>query len=88
MAKPIRKKLFVDRKLQGALLKRIVIYWACCLLFITVPLLIGKSFEDPEQILAVNVALDPHSHGTIVRVAARVTSGLVRSAPAFGHVFD
>ena len=55
MAKPIRKKLFVDRNLQGALLKRIVMYWAFCLLFVTVPLLIGKSFTEPDQILAVKL---------------------------------
>lgn len=48
MAKPQRTKLFVDAKVQGTLLTRIVIYWVYCMLFLTVPMLIGKTYTNPD----------------------------------------
>jgi hypothetical protein len=49
MAKRLRKKLFVDKKVQGALLRRLVGYWGLCLLFVTVPLLIAQTFVEPTR---------------------------------------
>lgn len=43
-----RKRVFVDRAVQGALVWRMLAYWAACVLFITVPLLIGRTLVEPE----------------------------------------
>ena len=46
---PKRRKLFVDPAVQGAMLKRALIYWAACLLFMTLPFLIGKTLVEPQK---------------------------------------
>ena len=50
MPKRKRKKLFVDRPIQVALLQRVLLYWFCCLLFITIPILIGRTLSDPSRL--------------------------------------
>ena len=50
MAKAKRKKLFVDSNVQGALLRRIVLYWVCCLSFVILPLLIGRAIMEPDRL--------------------------------------
>lgn len=49
MVKRVRKKLFVDKKVQGALLRRLIGYWGLCVLFVTVPLLIAQTFVEPTR---------------------------------------
>lgn len=48
MASFQRKRLFVDRTVQGALAGRMLAYWAACVLFITIPLLIGRTLVEPQ----------------------------------------
>lgn len=55
MAKPQRTKLFVDAKVQGTLLTRIVIYWVYCMLFLTVPMLIGNTYANPNVFLSEQI---------------------------------
>lgn len=45
-----RKRLFVDRHVQGELFRRLLGYWVCCMLFVTVPLFIGRSLTEPDRI--------------------------------------
>jgi hypothetical protein len=45
----IRKRLFVDPKVQGALVARVVLYWFCCLLTITLMLLCWRIVTGPAR---------------------------------------
>ena len=49
-----RKKrglLLVDSEVQGAIVKRLLVYWASCMLFVTVSLTIVRTLAAPEQFL-------------------------------------
>lgn len=43
-----RKQLVVDRKVQGAILKRVFVYWLFCVLFIMTPLVMVSVLSRPE----------------------------------------
>ncbi len=103
MAKPERKKLFVDPSVQGALLKRIVLYWVFCLLFITVPLLIGKTFTEPDRlffeqfgslwsqywpVLFTSLLLLPFVLYDVLKLSHRFTGPLVRLRREMGRLAD
>jgi hypothetical protein len=47
--KLLRKQLFVDPKLQGALALRVVLYWLGCMLSITLMLLCWRIITDPDR---------------------------------------
>lgn len=36
------KNLYVDRDIQGAVVRRILFYWFACLLFLTIPVVIAN----------------------------------------------
>ncbi len=48
MSKSKRRQLYVDRHLQGAIIRRVATYWACCVLFLVIPLCIGNAFRRPD----------------------------------------
>ena len=45
-----RTWVFVDPAVQGAILRRAVLYWGACLLFVTLPLLISRTLAQPERL--------------------------------------
>ena len=47
--KALRKHLFVDRKVQGALIARVVMYWVLCLLTIALMLLCWDIIAGPAR---------------------------------------
>jgi methyl-accepting chemotaxis protein len=47
--KALRKKLFVDSKVQGALIARVVVYWILCLITITLMLLCWDIVTGPAR---------------------------------------
>jgi hypothetical protein len=48
--KALRKSLFVDPKVQGALALRVVLYWAVCLITITLMLLCWRIVTGPARL--------------------------------------
>lgn len=44
-----RKRIFIDKEVQGAVVRRILYYWAACMLFLTIPLLISKTLAESEK---------------------------------------
>lgn len=44
-----RKKLLVDRRVQGAILKRVFVYWLFCALFLTLPLVMVDTLSRPHS---------------------------------------
>lgn len=48
--KKLRKQLFVDPKVQGALVARVVLYWAVCLVTITLMLLCWRILTGPARL--------------------------------------
>jgi hypothetical protein len=88
-----RKHLFVDRDIQGALVRRVLFYWCSCLLFLTIPVVIAKTVVNPDlfffqhlgeiwrQYWPVYVAaflMLPFVAYDIVRVSHRFVGPLVR----------
>jgi len=51
MTKHPRKKVFVDRDVQGALLRRLAVFWACCMLYVLLPSLIGQLYKEPDKLI-------------------------------------
>jgi len=51
-----RKQLWVDPDVQGLILRRVVLYWIACLLFVSVPHAIILSFTDPSRIFVQHIA--------------------------------
>lgn len=48
MSRPKRTQFFVDSEVQGAIVRRVIVYWTCCLLFLVVPLCIATVVQNPE----------------------------------------
>jgi len=48
--KALRKHLFVDRKVQGALIARVVMYWVVCLITIALMLLCWDIVTGPARV--------------------------------------
>lgn len=55
MSNPKRKQLLVDRDVQGTIIKRVLIYAACCILFVIVPLLIAYTINNPSELFYENL---------------------------------
>ena len=43
-----RTKLFVDKSVQGAIVARVICYWAACVLFMTLPLVLFRFSLEPS----------------------------------------
>lgn len=56
MPKPLRRKLFIDKKVQGAILWRIAGYWFVSILFIIFPLAFLAVFRNPAVPMPVHLA--------------------------------
>jgi len=50
-----RKQLFVDKDVQGVLLARVGVYWACCLITVTLLLLCWRLLVGPSRELSVHL---------------------------------
>lgn len=49
MSRNLRRRLYVDRHVQSALLARFLVYWACIVVFITLLIAISQTFVEPEK---------------------------------------
>lgn len=45
-----RRRFFIDRGVQGALMLRAALYWGCCLLIVTLVLLVWQTVTGPARI--------------------------------------
>ena len=45
-----RRRHFIDRSVQGALMLRAALYWGCCLLIVTIVLLVWQLVTGPARI--------------------------------------
>ncbi len=51
MTTRIRKKLLVNRELQGALILRTMVYWGACLFFVFTPIALLRTWHEPERLV-------------------------------------
>ena len=49
MKKSQRRKFFVDSHVQGAIVVRVILYWASCVLFVAVPQIVVRTFFEPSR---------------------------------------
>ncbi len=66
MKKFKRSKLFIDPRVQGAILARIVSYWVCCVLFITLPMLIMTVVSEPDLTFGAHLGVVWQSAGPLL----------------------
>ncbi|MCA9199634.1 MAG: hypothetical protein KDA87_18965 [Planctomycetales bacterium] len=57
-----RRSLFVEPEVQGAIVRRVLLYWLCCLLFINLPLLIGQVLANPDQYFYQQISVVAERH--------------------------
>ena len=91
--KQVRKRLFVDPKVQGALVLRVVLYWVVCLITISLMLLCWRVLHGPSRMfythfdamwfhygpaLVASLLLLPLVIVDVVRVSNRFAGPLVR----------
>jgi len=50
-----RKRLFIDSQVQGVLLRRALIYFTACALFMLLPIFIGRALSDPQHLFFENL---------------------------------
>ena len=74
--KHLRKRLFVDPKVQGALIARVVLYWVLCLIGMTLMLLCWQIATGPRQPFLLHLA-DLWSHYGPALIASFVLLPLV-----------
>ena len=103
IGKAHRKRLFVDSEVQGAVIKRVLIYWAFCLLFITVSIAIGQTLADPSryvfrrlgdtwrqhwQVLAAMVAMLPFVLYDMLKLRNRFAGPIFRLRRELKHFLE
>ncbi|MCH7729716.1 MAG: hypothetical protein IH991_25080 [Planctomycetes bacterium] len=54
MSKSKRKKLYVDRQVQGVIVRRVLLYCGCSLLFMILPILIVRVIVNPDRFFFEN----------------------------------
>jgi len=74
--KPLRKHLFVDPKVQGALATRAVLYWFLCLLTVTLMLLCWQMITGPARLFYTHLDTIWHYYGPAL-VASTILLPLV-----------
>jgi hypothetical protein len=93
MGHRLRKRLFVDSKVQGALLVRAAVYWLCCIAVMTVMLICWEVFSAPGSIseiqfdqlwyryapaLAASLLMLPFILLDVVRISNRIVGPIFR----------
>jgi hypothetical protein len=66
MTRHLRKRLLVDKQVQFLLIKRVLLYWACGVVFITLPIAISQTFIEPSKILGQHYIDTWRSHWPIL----------------------
>jgi hypothetical protein len=90
---PLRKQLFVDPKVQGALVYRVILYWVFCLIAMGLMLLSWRILTGPARLFYTQIDDMWYFHGPalvasllllplvvidIIRVSNRFTGPLLR----------
>ena len=93
MGHRLRKRLFIDSKVQGALLVRSAVYWLCCIAVMSVMLICWEVFATPGSIreiqydqlwyryapaLAMSLLILPFILLDVVRVTNRMVGPVYR----------
>ena len=82
-----RKKLFVDRDVQGGLLQRLLVYWVSCMLFVTLPPAILLSFYQPTRHLLQHYLDTVWQHWPVLVALTAILPFFFFDAIRFSHRF-
>ena len=66
----LRKKLFVNRELQGALILRTMAYWGACLFFVFMPIALLRTWHEPDRLIFQHLLDTLGEHFSILLCAA------------------
>lgn len=82
-----RKKLYVDSDIQGALVRRVLLYWLSCLLFMTVPVVIARTLADPDRLFYEHLAVIWRDYWPVLSAAVLMLPFLTYDIVRLSHRF-
>lgn len=82
-----RKKRLIDPQVQGAFVKRLLIYWACCTLLATIPLAAIHTFARPDLRPFEHFIQVVLRHWPILLMSLAILPVVVLDAIRFSHRF-
>ena len=82
-----RKQFYIDKDVQGAIVRRILYYWATCMLFLTIPLLISKTIVESDKLFYEHLSTLFYSYWPVYLVSALLLPFLIYDTLRVSHKF-
>ena len=82
-----RKQFYIDKEVQGAIVRRILYYWATCMLFLTIPLLISKTIVESDKLFYEHLSTLFYSYWPVYLVSALLLPFLIYDTLRVSHKF-
>jgi len=82
-----RKKLYVDRNIQWALVRRVLLYWLSCVLFVTIPVAISRTLANPDRLFHEHVGQVWEQHWPVFVTTLIMLPFLTYDIIRFSHRF-
>jgi hypothetical protein len=83
----LRSRVFVDRQVQGALTRRVVLHWLAFGVCLTIVLAAMQSFQYPLASLDEHLALFPRRYGLMYLVLAMLMPAFMWDTVRLSHRF-
>ena len=80
MAKTKRDLHYVDPGIRSTIVNRIVFYWAACVLFSTLPLIIGTTLANPDQLFIEHIQILAQRYWPLYVIILGIVPFAVRDA--------
>ena len=82
-----RTRLWVDPSVQGALIVRLLVYWAACMIFVTLPLALIYATADPGKFLHRHFLDLLSRHWPILAALTAMIPFFIYDTTRFSHRF-
>ena len=82
-----RRNLYVDCVVQGAIIKRVLIYWSACMLFLTLPIILAMTVSNPSILWIKHVPAVLERFWPVYLVMVALLPFLIRDAVSLSHRF-
>ena len=82
-----RRILYVDSVVQGAIIKRVLIYWSACMLFLTLPIILAMTASDPSVLWIKHIPAVLTRFWPVYVIMVVLLPFLIRDALTLSHRF-
>jgi hypothetical protein len=87
MAERKRTRLWVDGPVQGSLVERVMIYWAACMVFVTLPIALIQTLASPGEHLFIHYLEVLCYHWPILLALTAMVPLFIYDTLRFSHRF-